>query len=70
MQEPGAQIQPVPEQALRRKHWGGEGVWAGAGSDLCGAGSPALSMGFLISGAKAFRESARAGHAKPSPDTA
>lgn len=70
VQEPEAQLQPVPERALRRKHQGGEGVWARAGSDLRSAGSPALSVGFLIPGAKAFRESACAGHAKPSPDTA
>lgn len=54
VQEPGVQIQPALERALRRKHRGGEGVWAGAGSDLRGAGSLALSVGFLISGAKAF----------------
>lgn len=61
VQEPGAQIRPAPKQVLQRKQWGGEGVWAGAGSDLHSAGSPALFVGFQISGAKAFQESARTG---------
>lgn len=39
-----AQFQPVLERALWCKQRGGEGVWAGAGSDLCGTGSPAPSV--------------------------
>lgn len=64
-----AQFQLVPERALWCKQWGGEGVWAGAGSDLCGTGGPSPSVGLLISEAKAFRESARTGHSGPAPHT-
>lgn len=57
-----AQFQPVLKRALWCKQRGGEGVWAGAGSDLCSPGGQAPSVGLLIVGAKAFRESTRAGH--------